>query len=149
MDERNSHSVIGHLRPRATRHANSIGKTASDDAPDYVLERDSYRVRRAGSPGQRRKAGMLVNQMYSWRGYQTESVPSIPRHPNSIILEASSGQNLFGTLTLGLDSEKGLLADTLYQEEINTLRTMGRKPCEMSKLAVDPQHGSKEDIGSN
>jgi hypothetical protein len=121
---------------------------ASHDAPDYVLERDSYRVRRAGSPGQRKKAGMLVNQMYSWRGYQTETVPSIARHPNSIMLEASSGQHLFGTLTLGLDSEQGLLADTLYQEEINTLRTMGRKPCEMSKLAVDPQHGSKEDIGS-
>jgi hypothetical protein len=147
MDERHSHLVTGHCGPRATPRAKSIGKTASHDAPDYVLERDGYRVRRAGSPGQRSKAcGSLI--ICSRRGYQTDSVPSIPRHPNSIILEASSGRHLFGTLTLGLDSEKGLLADTLYQEEINSLRTTGRKLCEVSKLAVDPEYGSKEILAS-
>lgn len=148
MDDSHSHSVTGHFRPRATRHANSIGKTASDDAPDYVLEREGYRVRRAGSPGQRSKACRLVDNMYSRRGYQTDSVLSIPRHSNSIILEASRGQKLFGTLTLGFDSEQGLLADALYQEEINSLRTTGRKLCEVSKLAVDPQYGSKEVLAS-
>ncbi len=148
MDERSSHSVTGHCRPRATPRANPIGKTASHDAPDYVLERESYRVRRAGSPGQRSKACGLVDNMYSRRGYQTDSVPSIPRHPNSIILEASSGRNLFGTLTLGFDSGQGLLADALYQEEISSLRTAGRKLCEVSKLAVDPEYGSKEILAS-
>jgi hypothetical protein len=148
MDELHPHSVTGHCRPRAIRRANSIGKTASDDAPDYVLERDGYRVRRAETPGQHSTACMLVDNMYSRRGYHTESVPSIPRHPNSILLEASSGQHLFGTLTLGFDAEEGLLADTLYQEEINSLRTTGRKLCEVSKLAVDPQYGSKETLAS-
>ena len=126
----------------------SIEKTAPDDAPEYVLERESYSVRRAGSPGQRSKAGMLVNHMYSRRGYHTETVARISPDPNRITLEASSGQHLFGTLTLGLDSEEGLLADTLYQEEVNIFRTMGRKLCEMSKLAVDPQYGSKEVLAS-
>lgn len=148
MDELHSDSVTGQCGPRATRRANSIGKRASDEAPDYVLERDGYRVRRAGTPGQRSKACRLVDNMYSRRGYRTESVPSIPLHRNSIMLEASSGHNLFGTLTLRLDSEQGLLADALYQEEINSLRTKGRKLCEVSKLAVDPQYGSKEVLAS-
>jgi hypothetical protein len=148
MDERQSHLVTGHFTPRQIWRAISARKTASNDAPDYVVERAGYSVRRAGSPRQRRKACRLIDNMYSRRGYQTDSVLSIPRHPNSIMLEASSGQKLFGTLTLGFDSEQGLLADALYQEEINCLRTTGRKLCEVSKLAVDPQYGSKEVLAS-
>ena len=118
-----------------------------EKAQDCVLERGGYRVHLADSSGQC-SAGMLVERMYSWRGYDTEALATPSYSPNRITLQASHGQHLFGTLTAGLDSEEGLLADTLYPEEVNSFRTTGRKLCEISKLAVDPQYGSKEVLAS-
>ena len=91
---------------------------------------------------------MLVERMYAWRGYHTERPTTAPTSPNRMTLQATCGQHLFGTLTAGLDSEEGLLADMLYPEEVNAFRAKGCKLCEMSKLAVDPQYGSKEVLAS-
>ena len=124
------------------------GKPAPDEIQDYVLERDGYRVRRAGLPDRRTKASMLIERMYSRRGYDTETASTLPRRPTRITLEASRGEELIGTLTLGLDSEEGLLADALYQSEMNGLRAMGRRLCELSRLAVDAQYCSKEVLAS-
>jgi hypothetical protein len=124
------------------------GKPAPEEIQDYVLERRGYRVRRVGVPDRRSKASMLIERMYSRRGYHTETASALPHRPTRITLEISRDEELFGTLTLGLDSEEGLLADTLYQPEMNGLRAMGRKLCEISRLAVDPQYGSKEVLAS-
>jgi len=86
--------------------------------------------------------------MYSWRGYETENVVVSSHNPNRLTLEATIGQRLVGTLTLGLDSEEGLSADELYFDEINEFRRDGRKLCELTKLAVDPQYSSKEILAS-
>ena len=124
------------------------GKPAPEEILDYELERDGYRVRRAGLPDRRSKASQLIERMYSRRGYDTETASALPHCPTRITLETSRGEELFGTLTLGLDSEEGLLADALYPSEMNGLRAMGRKLCEISRLAVDPQYGSKEVFAS-
>lgn len=115
---------------------------------ECVLSRSGYRVRLADSPGQRNKASILVNSMYSWRGYATEGIDVKHHNPNRITLEASSGQQLFGTLTLCLDSEDGLLAEELYPDEIRELRRQGRRLCEMTKLAFDPKYSSKESLAA-
>lgn len=115
---------------------------------ECVLSRSGYRVRLADSPGQRNQASILINSMYSWRGYATEGLELTHHNPNRITLEASTGQQLFGTLTLGLDSEDGLLAEELYPDEIGDLRKQGRKLCEMTKLAFDPQYSSKESLAA-
>ena len=52
--------------------------------------------------------------MYSWRGYHTENAVLSSHNPNRLTLEASIEQQIVGTLTVGLDSEEGLLVDTLY-----------------------------------
>jgi hypothetical protein len=117
-------------------------------AQECVLARGGYRVRLADSPGQRSKASMLIKSMYSWRGYPTDEIIIPTQDPNRITLEASTGQELFGTLTVGLDTNDGLLADELYQEEIDALRRMGHRVCEMTKLAFDPKYSSKEVIAS-
>jgi len=137
-------------------------RTTGDYAPDTpdtavdahrfkecLLTRRGYRVRLADSPGQRNKASILINSMYSWRGYATSSL-ELPnyRSPNSITLEASNDSKLFGTLTLGIDSDEGLLADALYQQEVDILRCEGRNVCEITKLAFDPDYSSKEMIAS-
>lgn len=115
---------------------------------ECVLARSGYRVRLADSPGQRSSASILINSMYSWRGYTTDGIDLSHHNPNRITLEASTEQHLFGTLTLGLDSDDGLLADGLYQREIDSLRSMGRRVCEISKLAFNPQYSSKEALAS-
>jgi hypothetical protein len=139
-------SVSSHVTPRDALCA-IANEPTPEKAQDCVLERGSYRVHLADSSGQYR-AGMLVERMYSWRGYHTETLATLPDSPNRIALQASQGERLFGTLTAGLDSEEGLLADVLYPGEVNTFRAMGRKLCEMSKLAVDPEYGSKEVLAS-
>ena len=84
----------------------------------------------------------------SRRGYHTKIASVLPHCPTRITLETSRGEKLFGTLTLGLDSKEGLLADALFQSEINGLRAMGRKLCEITSLAVDPQCESKDVLAS-
>ena len=119
------------------------------DIPDplYVLKRDGYSIHLANSSKLRSEARALVRRMYSWRGYHTESC-AVTSNPYRLTFVASTGQNLIGTVTLGLDSEEGLLADELYGEEINTFRSKGAKVCELSKFALDPQHSSKEVIAA-
>jgi hypothetical protein len=109
-----------------------------------VLRRDGYSIQLADSPGLRSSARDLVQRMYSWRGYQLESNGAASHNPNRLTLVASNGNTLIGTVTLGLDSEEGLLADQLYGDEINSFRRRGAKVCELSKFALDPQYSSKE-----
>ena len=116
--------------------------------PRCVLERDGYRVHSVDSPGQRNRASMLLKRMYSWRGYETESSTALQPDPNRITLQVASGSQLFGTLTLGLDSDRGLHADALYRQEIDPFRDRGCRICEVSNFAVEPQYGTKEVLGS-
>lgn len=110
----------------------------------YVLKRGNYSIRLADSWGVHKTANALIERMYSWRGYHTED-RSVPSHnPNRLRFIATNGQNLIGTVTLGLDSKEGLLADELYGKEIDAFRAKGRKVCELSKFALDPQYSSKE-----
>lgn len=139
--------TAGHVTAGAAPDA-IAGKPAPEEIQDYELERRGYRVRRVGLPERRSKASMLIERMYSRRGYHTETACVLLHRPTRITLETSRGEELFGTLTLGLDSKEGLLADELYQSEMNGLRAMGRKLCEISRLAVDPQYGSKDVLAS-
>lgn len=112
-----------------------------------AFKQGDYSIGVAVSPRRRSLVNKLIKSMYSWRGYHTENTGT-SHNPNRLTLEASSGQHLAGTLTLGLDSKDGLLVDKLYEEEIKILRMRGRNICELSKLAIDPLHSSKELLAS-
>lgn len=116
--------------------------------PKCILQRRDYSICLADSPGRRSLVNQLIRCMYSWRGYHTENAIFPSHNPNRLILEASIGQDPVGTLTVGLDSEEGMLVDTLYEQEIRAFRTKDRKLCELSKLAIDPLHSSKELLAS-
>lgn len=118
-----------------------LGDTSDDTC---LLRHSDYNIRLVDSPWQCSKTSLLIRRMYSWRGYRTENSTVIPYNPNRLTLEASREQQVFGTLTLGLDSEEGLSADELYKDELNVFRKKGRKICEVSKLAFEPQFSSKE-----
>lgn len=111
-----------------------------------VLWRGGYSIRVTDSAERRNEVGALIKRMYSWRGYDIGSTSISPQ--NNTTLEAFSGQDLVGTLTLRFDSEDGLLADELYEEKISAFRTSDRKICELSKLAIDPEFSSKELLAS-
>ncbi|WP_004178209.1 N-acyl amino acid synthase FeeM domain-containing protein [Nitrosospira lacus] len=139
-----------HSTPRLqlTSRTMPVGKL-EDKIPDqkYVLKRGNYNIRLADSLERRSEASALIKRMYSWRGYNTEST-SVSSSHNQTTLEALSGQELVGTLALRLDSDEGLLADKLYEPEINPFRARNRKLCELSKLAIDPHFSSKELLAS-
>lgn len=116
---------------------------------DCLLQRNGYSIHLVNSFKQRIKATTLIKRMYASRGYQTESSSVFSISSNQYTFEARQSGQLVGTLTLTIDdTEKGLLADTLYQTELDQFRQKGRKLCEVSKLAFCPESSSKEIFAS-
>lgn len=101
-----------------------------------------YNIRPVRTPHQHGMASMLVQQMYTWRGYNTEALGLRPDDPNRVTLAAWQYDEVVATLTLGRDSPHGLLADSLYGQELANLRRPGRVVCEVTRLAVDPDFSS-------
>jgi hypothetical protein len=116
--------------------------------PNCVLRQSDYSICLADSPKRCGLVNKLIKRMYSWRGYDTGSASVFSQDDNRVTFEASSKHELFGTLTLGIDSEQGLLADELYGKEIDAFRLKNKKVCEVSKLAIDSKYGSKEVLAS-
>lgn len=116
--------------------------------PDCLLQRNSYSIHLVNSLKQRIKASTLIKRMYASRGYQTENTSVFSASPSQYTFEARQSQQLIGTLTLTIDTHDRLLADTLYQTELDQFRQQGRRLCEVSKLAFDSESGSKEIFAS-
>ncbi|MGV7643067.1 N-acyl amino acid synthase FeeM domain-containing protein, partial [Mycobacterium kansasii] len=53
-----------------------------------------------------------------------------------------------GTLTIGLDSGIGLMADQIFKEELDEQRERGARMCEFTKLAFDPSVRSKASLAN-
>ena len=138
-------NIAGPVPPARIKVPDFLEKGPGDAC---FLKRGDFSISLNASPGLRTEVGALIKRMYSWRGYETENVVVSSHNPNRLTLEATIGRRLVGTLTLGLDSEEGLSADELYFDEVNEFRREGRKLCELTKLAVDPQYSSKEILAS-
>jgi hypothetical protein len=104
------------------------------------ISRQEFKVRLAHNEDRHKSASLLVEKMYSWRGYGANP---INRDPNRITLVAYQNDKVAGTVTLGLDSPAGLVVDELYKAEVDKLRAQGRKVAELTKLAVDESRASK------
>lgn len=102
--------------------------------------KQEFKVRLATSEDRRKSASLLIEKMYSWRGYDVDAL----RHdPNKITLVAYQDEKVAGTMTLGLDSPQGMVVDQLYKQEVDQLRAEGRVPCDITRLAVDQDIKSK------
>ena len=86
-------------------------------------------------------ASMLVQKRYAWRGMPKSQ---LKKHPNRITILTFHQERIVGTVTVGYDSEEGLLADEFYKPEVDALRAQGKRVGELSKLAVDENIGSKQ-----
>lgn len=123
-------------------------RTINTNEDCILIKRNGYRISIVNSLKQRIKTSTLIKRMYASRGYHTENSSTFSYNPNQIIFQASLGEITAGTVTLGIDSDKGLLADELYHQEINSFREKGSAVCELAKFALDPQYSSKEIIAS-
>lgn len=104
------------------------------------VSKQEFKLRLATSEDRRKSASLLIEKMYSWRGYDAEA---LGRDPNKITLVAYLEDKVVGTLTLGLDSPQGMVVDELYKREADILRAEGRRPCDITRLAVDQDIKSK------
>lgn len=125
----------------------SIDYNEKDIPPDEVTVNAEFRIRLANTADRHGAASILINKMYSWRGY--DSSGALDHNPNRITLLASGPADLpIGTISVGLDSPMGLLADDMYHDELEQLRQQGKKICEYNRLAIDPEIKSKRVLAS-
>lgn len=111
---------------------------------DRVFE-DQYHIRLSDTEEGRSSAIMLVNKMYTWRGY--ECAHQFADDPNRITLIATDKGEDIGTLTIGLDSPSGLGADQIFKDEIDPYRVSG-KVCEFTKLAFNGEGRSQNHLAN-
>ncbi|GAC1407327.1 MAG: hypothetical protein NVSMB6_04830 [Burkholderiaceae bacterium] len=124
----------------------ATGTDGSEGDEAHLIEHRDFRIRLADTETGRNSASMLINKMYAWRGYG--NAHSVKSSPSRITLTASDKQRVIGTITLGIDSEAGLLADQMFKPEIDAFRKEGARVCELTKLAIDPDIESKFPLAS-
>lgn len=129
-----------------THIAESRDNIAGYDTEDVIVNQDSYGIRLLDTPTGRNSASMLINKMYAWRGYA--GTHQLTDDPNRITLTAANKGDVVGTLTIGLDSPIGLMADQIFKEELDAHRARGAKLCEFTKLAFDPSVRSKASLAN-
>lgn len=112
--------------------------TVGADPERTVLQ--NFKIRIATSDDRQQSANLLIEKMYSSKGYGQHT---IQKDPYRITLAAYQAEKVVGTLTLGFDSPEGLAADRMYHAEVNALREQGRHICEITKFAVDREVQSK------
>jgi hypothetical protein len=112
------------------------GRTALIEPPDQPTRQRYFKIRAAETHRERVSASILVNRMYATRGYCTTEHPTeVSPHRKTFL--ASDHNAAIGTLTIGLDSAEGLLADDLFSDEVKRFRDRGLEVCEFTKLAMD------------
>ncbi len=109
---------------------------AASDTPAVADSHGGLKIRAADTHGVRSSASILVSRRYASRGYQVTPLGA-EDHANRITLVASDHAEVVGTLTVGFDSEEGLLVDDLFKAEADALRAEGQSLCEFTKLAMD------------
>ena len=122
-----------------------IDQSAEPAIEETRVSRQEFKVRLATTEDRRKSASLLIEKMYSWRGYEADA---LTQDPNKITLVAYLDDKVVGTLTLGLDSPSGMVVDQLYKDEADQLRAHGRKICDVTKLAVDQDIKSKSVLGA-
>lgn len=118
-----------------------IDQSREFEGSDDKTSRQEFKLRLATSADRQKLASVLIQKMYTWRGYDTGE---IVQDPYRLTLVAYTGDKVAGTITLGLDSPSGLAMDKLYKAEVEPLRQQGRRIVELTRLAVDETLGSKE-----
>jgi len=101
------------------------------------------RVRIANRPELKQKAYELLHKLYSKMGIAPNDpngmwISIYDALPDTTTFVAEDDQGEFaGALTVVFDSPIGVPADALYKEEIDRMRSSGRKVCEIISLGIN------------
>lgn len=135
-------SLLKESRSGRVIEAHTPKSKFKSDTSALQLARDgSLRTLVAVSLSQHEAVERLVRKRYTWRGYSlptTENADTAAsdREPRVTLLAEDQG-TLVGTLTLRLDSPQGLFAEQTYTEEIERVRSQGRRVGELVRLAME------------
>jgi hypothetical protein len=134
--DRFARTVVQMVAPRRLK------PLAPDDLDVSSELKQPIKIRFAQTDTAYEGATLLVQKRYAWRGYPKAQVYG---NPNRVTILTHLADEVVGTVTVGYDSEQqGLLADEIYKDKIDELRKQGRVVGELSKLAIDEDHGSKQ-----
>lgn len=117
----------------------AINQATVETEPERTVLQN-FKIRIATSDDRQQSANLLIEKMYSSKGYGRHAVQ---KDPYRITLAAYQAEHVVGTLTLGFDSPEGLAADRMYHAEVDALRQQGCRICEITKFAVDRKVQSK------
>ena len=141
-----SDTIIGVLHEAHPLRSMLQSDYGSEGQSDDEVSR-LFKIRSADSFGQRSSASVLINRMYSARGYRTTPLP-ISQQPTRITFTATEHDETIGTITVGFDSTHGLHVDELFESETEQIRAQGRRLCEFTKLAMDSVVKSRRVLAS-
>lgn len=139
------HAIVAQYSPApggADAFSPTSGRTRWEVRAD-LPDRDDFHIQVARTQYEHRAAAALVRRMYTWRGYACESLQILGDGDCRVTLVAWQDGDAVATLTLGCDSPAGLLCETLYDDEVASLRRPGKTLCEVTRLAVDPDFSSR------
>ena len=116
--------------------------------PDTRFENDRFKIRLASNPHRHRSATLLVNRLYSARGYTTHADGMPGSGPELItLLVYDAEEQPIGTVTLGPDRGHGLLADGLFMRELDQIRQRpGARLLELTRFAMDRHRGNSKQV---
>jgi hypothetical protein len=101
----------------------------------------------ARDPSQLDACASLIAKRYGWRGYDVPE-PIVDNPSYFTIFATGDDGQVLGTLTLGLDSSTGLMAEEMYEAEVDAARRDGGRVGELVRLAVDVCPEAKEVLAS-
>lgn len=113
------------------------------------FENDTFKIRLASNLTRHRSATLLVNRLYSARGYdlaaQSPEARQAPEFITLLVYDATDQP--VGTVTIGPDGEAGLLADEMFAQELGLLRSQaGVRLLEITKFAMDRHRGNSRQV---
>lgn len=129
----------------AASRARRRGEGGRTGRQDSAADAEVFHIRLADSSCHQQAAGLLIRKMYSWRGYAVDGdgaadgagPASAASATKRITLFAECRGAVVGTMGLCLDGALGLPADENFRDQLDTLRTRGRRLAEPSRLAID------------
>lgn len=115
---------------------------ASADRPGRKIA-----IRLADNEGERNLASMVINRRYGARGYGSDH--RLAEGRSTVTFTASTKTEIFGTITLTVDSDEGLALDKTFPDELAALRAdPDTNLCELTKFAFDPSADARPYLAS-
>ena len=113
-----------------------------DLLPDGPAGQRQFKIKPAETEDRRSQINSLLKDRYGWRGYKQVNLPT-DQSVHKFTLSAVEGLATIGTITVAFDGPDRLSADDTFGAEVAQLRRDGHRVCEFTKLAVDPELGTK------